>query len=294
MSARVESHSELDVRPSEIRFAASLANLDDPRWESHLRAIGDSNAATTQSTSDAVEIAIGPDGQLVCVAGSEQLRAARNDERIRANVVHRHPIWMDFLTEVWAYAVEHDDQIYNIVDHPDLSHIPAMHGWDRFEMVRAELPFESGTALDIGTHWGFWCQQLEKIGFESVGLELDPRNAYFAEQIRRATSGRYRVQRTSLFDHPKRDFDLVIALYVFHHLTKTEAIFDQLVAYLRSLRLRAMVFGCHNQDQKAMKAAYRNFSPDEWMDFLIEHSSLTRARHIGTEAGRREIYLLEA
>jgi hypothetical protein len=55
-----------------------------------------------------------------------------------------------------------------------------------------------------------------------------------------------------------------------------------------------MLFGSHNHDQSAMRTAYKNFTPDEWIEFLLENSCLTRATHLGTEAGRREIYLLEA
>jgi 2-polyprenyl-3-methyl-5-hydroxy-6-metoxy-1,4-benzoquinol methylase len=209
-------------------------------------------------------------------------------------VLHRHPTWIDFVTEVWGYAYEHDGKVYNVIDHPDLIDIPAMHEWDRLELVLPRLPFTNGRALDIGTHWGFWCQQLERVGFECVGLELVTRNAYFAERIRAANGCRYQILTTSFFDHAPRDYDLIIALYIFHHLTKTEALYDQLVSKLRSLDVRAMVFGSHNHDQPAMQTAYKNFTPDEWIEFLLENSCLTRATHLGTEAGRREIYLLEA
>ncbi len=285
----LEDREELTVRPGDVRYSARVEDLEDLRWESHLRPLGESEGSGPE---DGVSLAIGPDGQLVCVGGSSQLLAA--SDPIRARVLHRHPTWIDFVTEVWGYAYEHDGKIYNLIDHPDLVDVPAMHEWDRLEMVLPRLPFKGGRALDIGTHWGFWCQQLEKVGFECVGLELLARNAYFAERIRDANGCRYQIFNTSVFDHSPRDYDLVIALYIFHHLTKTQALYEQLIDKLRSLEMRAMVFGSHNHDQRAMQTAYRNFTPEEWVDFLLEHSRLTRATHLGTEAGRREIYLLEA
>ena len=62
---------------------------------------------------------------------------------------------------------------------------------------------------------------------------------------------------------------------------------------LRDLNMRALILGCHNQDQPAMATAYRNYSPTQFVEFVLAHSCLTRARHLGTEAGRRELYLLE-
>ena len=97
----------------------------------------------------------------------------------------------------------------------------------------------------------------------------------------------------SVFDLEDRDFNLVLALYIFHHFTKTAALHSRLTELLRSLNMRTLVLGCHNQDQPAMSDAYRNYSPPQFVEFVLEHSCLTRARHIGTEAGRRELYLLE-
>ena len=285
----LDERPELRIRPADVRYSARLQDLEDLRWESHLRPLAE---AADSRTAGPISLAIGPDGQLICVEGGAELAASC--EPVCARVLRRHPTWVNFVTEVWGYAYEFDDKVYNVIDHPDLIDIPAIHGWERLELVLPRLPFSSGRALDIGAHWGFWCQQLERVGFECVGLELVLRHAYFAERIRNATGCHYRILSTSLFDHAPRDYDLVIALYIFHHLTKTKGRYQQLVAYLRSLNLRAMIFGSHNHDQPAMQSAYRNFTPNEWIDFLLENSRLTRATHLGTEAGRREIFLLEA
>lgn len=90
------------------------------------------------------------------------------------------------------------------------------------------------------------------------------------------------------------EFDIVLALYIFHHFIKTSELHNKLVGLLGRLRMKAMVFGCHNLDQKAMQDAYRNYTPQEFVDFIIQNSCLTRATHIGTESNRRELYLLEA
>ena len=113
-------------------------------------------------------------------------------------------------------------------------------------------------------------------------------------RIRAGTGGGHEICCESILDHPGGEFDVVFALYIFHHLVKTKERHDALIALLRRLEIGSMVFGSHQHDQSAMQTAYRNFTPGEWIEFLLEYTPLVRARRIGVEAGRREIHLLES
>ena len=241
-----------------------------------------------------VSVRISREGDLLFEDGRHRLSIAKvlGIRRIPVKVTIRHRGWFQFVEEVHQYAREYGGRIYNVIGHPDLDHIPARHGCDRFALIRDNLP-PPGSCLDVGCHWGFFCHQLEQLGFDCTGVEVDSRAHYFAERLRRAERRRFELVCGSVFDLERRDFDLVLALYVFHHFTKTAALHDRLVELLRSLNMRALVLGCHNQDQPAMSGAHRNYSPAQFVDFVLEHSCLTRARHIGTEDDRRELYLLE-
>jgi 2-polyprenyl-3-methyl-5-hydroxy-6-metoxy-1,4-benzoquinol methylase len=240
---------------------------------------------------------IGRHGDVIVHDGHERLTIAKlaGLSQIPVRITARHAGWVDFVREVLAYAREHSGRIYSVIQHPDLAHVPAIHGRDRVEMIADNLPTRTGVALDIGCHWGFYCQRLEELGLSCVGVESEYRHVYFARKLRRAERHDYTLVQRSIFDYDDRcAFDVVLALYVLHHLIKTEPLHRALVALLGRLEMGSMVFGCHNNDQPGMQTAYRNYTPDEFVSFLIEHSTLTRARLIGTEAGRRNLYLLEA
>jgi len=133
------------------------------------------------------------------------------------------------------------------------------------------------------------------MGFQCVGIEADPTHFYFAQKLRRAERKTFELVQESVFDYRDRThFDLVLALYIFHHFTKTADLHRQLIELLGRIEMKALVLGCHNNDQPAMQSAYRNYTPDELVDVILRHSNLTRARLIGNEDGRRDIYLLEA
>jgi hypothetical protein len=248
------------------------------------------------SHEDEVSVRIGRDGDLLFEDGRHRLAIAKilGVQRIPVKVTVRHRLWFDFVREVHDYARRHDGKIYNVISHPDLDDVPALHGRERFELIRDHLPFREGTALDIGCHWGYYCQRFEELGFRCIGVEADERHFYFAQKLRRAEGKTFELVNASIFDHrqPSR-FDLVLALNVFHHFTKTAEMHDRLVEFLARTEMRAMVLGCHNVDQPAMETAYRNYTPQELVDFVLRHSNLTRARLIGIEDGRREIHLLE-
>ena len=252
------------------------------------------SSAQFPRVEDEVVVRISREGDFLFVDGRHRLSIARTLGlgRIPVKVSVRHRTWVEFVAEIRQYAREHQGRLYNVIGHPDLDHLPALHGWDRFALIRDHLP-QVGTCLDIGCHWGFYCHQLESLGFECTGIELSPVHCYFAERLKRAERRRFRLVQGSVFDFTDRNFDLVLALYIFHHFIKTPELHDNLVGLLRDLNMRALILGCHNQDQPAMATAYRNYSPTQFVEFVLAHSCLTRARHLGTEAGRRELYLLE-
>jgi hypothetical protein len=246
---------------------------------------------------DDISVRIGRDGDLLFEDGRHRLSIAKilGVTKVPVKVTVRHRAWFDFIKQVERYAREHDGKVYNVVAHPDLDHLPALHGWDRLKMIVDHLPMDHGSVLDIGAHWGFFCHELEKRGFDCVAVEAMPQHVYFMERLKRAGRRRFDIVESSIFDYRDRsEFDLVLALYVFHHFLKTKELHERLIELLGRLQMRAMVFGCHNHDQDGMQTAYRNYPPEEFVNFILEHSNLRTARLIGHEEGRRAIYLLEA
>jgi hypothetical protein len=246
---------------------------------------------------DEISVRIGRDGDLLFEDGRHRLSIAKllGLPTVPVKVTVRHRQWFDFVREVEQYAREHSGKVYNVVPHPDLSHIPALHGSERLDLILANLPMDRGTVLDIGAHWGFFCNQLEQRGFDCVAVEAMPQHVYFMNRLKRATNRQFEVVECSIFDYRARsEFDIVLALYVFHHFLKTKELHDLLIELLGRLKMRSMIFGCHNHDQDGMQDAYRNYEPEEFVKFILQHSNLQKSKLIGHEAGRRAIYLLEA
>jgi len=257
----------------------------------------ESNISYIERDEDEISIRIGRHGDLLFEDGRHRLTIAKilGIKRVPVKVTVRHAKWFAFMQEVFFYAKHHHGRLYNTISHPDLDNIPALHGWDRFEMVRDNLPFQSGTVLDIGCNWGFYCHQLEELGFHCIGVENEQQHLYFLKKLHRAENRKFEIIEKSIFDYVNKsmEFDVVLALYIFYHFTKTSELHNNLVELLGRLKMKTMIFGCHNLDQEAMQTAYRNYTPQEFVDFIIQHSCLTKATHIGTESNRRELFLLE-
>ncbi len=287
------TRTDVDARCAELDRLYRQINDDGYKSLDEVRA----RPTTSTGYEDEVSVRIGRDGDLLFEDGRHRLAIAKilGVERIPVKVTVRHSEWFDFVCEVRDYARSHEGKIYNIISHPDLDDVPALHGRERFALIKNHLPFSDGTALDIGCHWGYYCQRLEEMGFQCVGIEADPTHFYFAQKLRRAERKTFELVQESVFDYRDRThFDLVLALYIFHHFTKTADLHRQLIELLGRIEMKALVLGCHNNDQPAMQSAYRNYTPDELVDVILRHSNLTRARLIGNEDGRRDIYLLEA
>lgn len=88
------------------------------------------------------------------------------------------------------------------------------------------------------------------------------------------------------------EYDVVLALAVFHHFIKTEEGFQQLEKLLPKLQMKEMYFLPHKPSERQMKKAYWNPSEDEFVAFILKHTKLSQATHIGYVEGRRSLYRL--
>ena len=186
-------------------------------------------------------------------------------------------------------------KLYQPVTHPHLGDIPSVYGEERFEMIRAHLPVQRGDLLDIGAHWGYFCHKFEELGFNCYAVESDASMRYYMEKLRVVEKRRSKVIYGSILDYgDKTDFDVVLALNIFHHLLKSQDTYTGLVELLRRLDMKVMFFQTELPDSPLMKGVYRNFACDEFIDFILENSSLNEATCIGETENGRPMYRLQA
>lgn len=251
----------------------------------------------TAKPEDEVRIAIARDGRLLFIDGRHRLAIARllGLPSIPVRIVARHGDWTRFKERLLKYAANHRGRIYQRIDHPDLSDIPAQHTTDRIDMLRSALAGYDASGkklLDLGTHWGYMAQQFEKLGFECTGVEASPSNRRIAEALAVATESRYTVWGGNLLDFPTaEEQNVVLALNIFHHLIKTEELHEALTTFLHRLKADRILFEPHRHDPPGqMEGAYRNYAPDEFARFVAEHAGMSTVTELGQAADGRTLF----
>ena len=246
-------------------------------------------------TYDEVSVCIGRNGQFLFDDGRHRLSIAKilKLQTIPVQVTTRHKEWDDFRQQILAYAEEHGGMVYSPLLHPDLSHIPSVHGHKRFDIIKSHLPLTHGDLLDIGAHWGYFCHRFEAEGFNCYAVESAELHLKFLEKLKQAEGKRFHIIRESIFDYrEKTNFDVVLALNILHHFLKTKSFYTQLVAFLNRLDMQVMYLGTHCSGEGQMKHAYRNFQPAEFVDFILSNSCLNQSKLISITEDNRELHML--
>jgi hypothetical protein len=281
----------------EAAAAAVAERLE--RVTAALRGEGDATAARAQVAFDA-------DGRVRVAGGLAELAIAQAMGRteFEAEVVARDPEWVRFREMTLEYAAGRRHRFYQLVDHPDLSDVPAYHRTARFAMLRDALAgYEprGKRLLDIGSHWGYMPQQFSRLGFKATGVEHNRTCVEIARGIQRASEDDYEIWEGSIFEYPDAEQqDVVLALNVFNHFIKRRDTHDALVTFLQRLRADIVFFEPHVADQpgKMPVEAYRNYQPKEFAEFVAGHAGMTKIEFLGTESDhyskyQRSIYKIE-
>ena len=191
------------------------------------------------------------------------------------------------LSDVKKYAEEHKGKIYAPIDHPLFMDIPHHHGADRFDALVPFLPKNRCNCLDIGTHWGYLAHRLEECGHTVTAAEINKNFLLYLYRIRRLYGDSFSIWPKSVFDIPNpAQFELIFALNIFHHFTKEKAIYDVFIKFLSSIDCNTMFFQSHNPAEGQMEGAYKNYSPDEFVDLIIQSTTMTRASKLFDYRGR--------
>ncbi len=192
---------------------------------------------------------------------------------------------------VQAYADEHRGRIYAPILHPEFAHFASHHGHDRFEALQDHVPGDARTMLDIGSHWGYFAHRFEDLGLQVTAAENNREYLYFLRSIRAVCGKRFEVWDRSVFELPAMQVDLVLALNIFHHFIKTEALHRQFVELLERLECRYMFLQPHRPEEGQMKGAYRNYAPHDFVAFVMQHCRLTGSKLVAKFQGR-PVFLL--
>lgn len=245
---------------------------------------------------DFITINIGRNGELLFADGRHRLSIAKhlNLPSIPVKISIRHKNWAEFKNEINAYARENGGQIYAPLKHPDLQEVKYNHDDERFEEIASLISKAGSTVLDIGSHWGRACAVLEEKGHVCTAVEGHIGNFYFLNRIRQVENRKFTAVNQSIFDFvdSPMNFDVVLALNIFHHFLKTESAYEQLKALLQHLEMNEMFLQTHHSDEPQMKGAYKNYIDEEFAEFVVKHSCLSRYSHVSNLGAGRKLFHL--
>jgi len=202
--------------------------------------------------------------------------------------------WVQFKNEIFDYAKNRNGKVYAPLTHIDLQSIPSHYAHKRYQLINENLSLKRGTVLDIGSHWGYFCHKFEDDGFHCFALDNDITNLYFLRKLRRAQNRRFEIIADSVltFGKQKREYDVVLALGIFHHFIKNETTYHGLITLLQNLKMKMMFFLPHLPDEEQMHGVFQNYNPEEFVEFIIKHSCLKYFKLIGYAEDDRPIYRL--
>ncbi|MGE5223517.1 MAG: class I SAM-dependent methyltransferase [Omnitrophica WOR_2 bacterium] len=280
------------VYPQKELWRAALHNLDRLHIEMKTRKRLSSQPATA---GDEVRVCIGRNGEILADGNSEKLILARllGIPSISAQVTARHPNWLKFRRSLLGYARDVGGRLYQPATHPDLGDIPSSHDNSRWQVIESSLPIKTGKVLDIGANLGYFCQKFEQKGFDCIAVEMDQRSADLMEKLKIAEDRHFQIFKGSIFNFTGQDeFDIVLALNILHHFFHFKDELDSLVCFLKRIHMRYMFLETHLPDEEYMQKAYRNYSPDEVVQFVLANSCLENATFLKIVEEGRPLYLL--
>lgn len=250
--------------------------------------------------NDEIAVNIGRHGDLLFNNGAHRLCIVKllDLPKIPIKITVRHPQWIDLRKQILLYAKDQPTgKIYDPIIHIDLQDIPSFHETesDRFDIINKNLTATEGRLLDIGAHWGYFCHRFEELGFDCYAVENDHFNLYFLEKLRRAENKTFTIIPKSIFDYKEMehiDYNVVLALNIFHHFLKTEESYHNLIGFLNKLKVKEMFFEAHNPEEFKNMNVYKNYSEDEFVQFILKNSTLKKAQKIGIAQDGRKIFKL--
>lgn len=281
------SIAEFDKRETHILNINSMIQMLGFKTQPELFAMGLCSWANDFDCSGAV---IDRHGRYLYHNGNHRLPMfiLNNINPIKLRINVRHKLWVDFLVyadkvfqSIWPVGT-----IYQPIEHVDFSHYRTEWSDYRYNIIANNISSHSKTLLDIGSLLGYFCFKFTDLGLTCTGVELNHDFERITRQLQLAKCTEFELIRDSVFNLPHYKYDIVLALNIFHHFLKTKDSFDQFTAMLSKLDINEMYFQPHNPDEHQMANAYRNYSPIDFVQFIINNSCLTSYTILGQENGR--------
>ncbi len=268
-------------------------------WACNIKKELDDKLGELENFSEII-VAIDRDGQFIVIEGIANFLIARflKIPKIPVHIKIRHKAWVVFKKKLYYFSTNYRNRkIYQRITHPDLQNIPFTHGDFRFNIIKENLSFSRGTVLDIGANLGYFSRKFEDEGFNCYVVEINKLYVYFLTKLKKAENRKYKIIPKSIFNYKRNQelhFDIVLALNIFHHFLKRKNTYLNLINLLKRLKTKELFIEVHNPNEFLNLNVYRNYNPQQFVDFIIENSCLNKAQLLIKLGNGRRIYKLTA
>ncbi|MCJ7633546.1 class I SAM-dependent methyltransferase, partial [Candidatus Bathyarchaeota archaeon] len=290
----LRSRNDLDKRCEYLDWL-----YDKIKIEGHVLSL---NNYDKNTAFDEIDVNIGRDGKYLLQNGIDALSIANTlgIKNVPVRVFVRHKEWWELRKLVISYAKHiSDGKLYQPIVHPDLADIPynlPTHNYEMLtEAIKSHKHTKGGVMLDIGANIGFFCHKFEDLGYTCYGIEQDPATFQILEKIRIAEDKKFVAINKSIFDVEFvkiTQFEVVLALNIFHHFLKRKTLYLELIDLLKNLKTNEIFFEPHLVQEDFMKDAYVNYNPYEFVEFILQHTRLSLSEVVHTDPSGRIVFHL--
>ncbi len=248
-----------------------------------------------RDSSEEIRVSIDRNGKFLLEDGKQRLGREKESgsESVLVFVTKRHYQWAKLKKEIYLYSQEQPKGVYQVPIHPDLKQINAHRGDDRWELIKKNIPISRGTVLDIGSNWGYFCHKFEDLGFDCHAVEINYRWLYFLKKLKEAEDREFKVIQGSVFQISRKEYDIVLALSIFHHFLRSSVLYAKLTRFLGELDTKYMYFEPHETGH-GFPGAYVDYSETEFIDYILQNSRLKSYKLLGKTDRGRNLYLLSS
>lgn len=147
---------------------------------------------------------------------------------------------------------------------------------------------ENQTILDVGSYFGYFLNEYEKMGLNAFGVERDYMACEMAEDY-------FKIETSSLFKmpievfiemHPKIEFDYVSFLSVLHHFAMNKSYIkaDYLFQRLSKMTKKVMFFETGEQQENWFQDSLKGWDNEYIEDFIRNNSDFTQIVRLGRDS----------
>lgn len=245
-----------------------------------------------QIDGDDVSVAIGRKGNILFIQnGSHRLCISKilGIDKIPVKVYRRHSEWEISRNHVFEKCERFwKGKTYQQLPHPDFDEIENIWSDGRYDLLRSNTSSEKGdTLLDIGSLFGYICYRAELDGYDCTACEIDDNYLSVMRMLHEGYDMDYKILTKSFLEMESVEYDVIIAFNILHHFLKRSYEFSMLERFLEKCRFREMFLQVHENGEAQMIGAYKDFSPEEFSDFVMKKTNKDNCVLIGEEMNRK-------